>query len=120
MSYHFIAVWHRGQRELGATMDMSSGMRRMQTFRKLPITSPNTKMKAMTKMCGAQASVCNVPQALLALNARAEPECPMPNASRHSRAFVLCVLCALRGKFIDVGFFLALLDGKLLRVDFSL
>jgi hypothetical protein len=38
-------------------MERSSGMRKMQTFRKLPITNPNTKMKAMTKVCAAQ-SLC--------------------------------------------------------------
>jgi hypothetical protein len=54
LSYQFIGVWHRGQREPGATMERSSGMRKMQTFRKLPITNPSTKMKAMTKMWAAQ------------------------------------------------------------------
>jgi hypothetical protein len=29
-------------------------MRKMQTFRKLPITNPSTKMKAMTKVWAAQ------------------------------------------------------------------
>jgi hypothetical protein len=34
-----------GQRDPGATMDISSGIRVMQTFRKLPITSPKRKKK---------------------------------------------------------------------------
>jgi hypothetical protein len=54
LSYHCIGVSHRGQREPGATMERSSGMRKMQTFRKLPITNPSTKMKAMTKVWAAQ------------------------------------------------------------------
>src|SRR5258708_20610714 len=58
LSYHLMGVSHRGHREPGATIDTSSGIRAMQTFRKLPITNPNTKMKAMTKVCAAQ-SLCN-------------------------------------------------------------
>ncbi len=54
LSYQRIGVWHRGHREPGATMDRSSGMRKMQTFRKLPITNPSTKMKAMNKVWAAQ------------------------------------------------------------------
>src|SRR5712671_5728 len=53
LSYHFMGVWQRGQREPGATIDNSSGIRRMQTLRKLPISSPNTKMNAITKVCAA-------------------------------------------------------------------
>jgi hypothetical protein len=34
-------------------MEKSSGIRKMQTFRKLPITKPKRKMKAMTKVCAA-------------------------------------------------------------------
>ena len=54
LSYQFMSVWHRGHREAGATMETSSGIRKMQTFRKLPITMPKRKMKAMTKVCAAQ------------------------------------------------------------------
>lgn len=61
-------------------MERSSGMRKMQTFRKLPITNPSTKMKAMTKVRAAQAPTCNVPYRQCALNATARWECPMPNA----------------------------------------
>jgi len=57
LSYHCMGVWHRGHRDPGATMERSSGMRKMQTFRKLPITNPSTKMKAMTKVWAAQ-SLC--------------------------------------------------------------
>jgi hypothetical protein len=37
-----------GQREPGDTMDTPSGIRMMQTFRKLPMTRPIKKTKAMT------------------------------------------------------------------------
>jgi hypothetical protein len=49
-----VGVWSWGHREAGATMEKSSGIRKMQTFRKLPITMPNRKMKAMTKVYAAQ------------------------------------------------------------------
>jgi hypothetical protein len=44
-------------------MERSSGMRKMQTFRKLPITNPSTKMKAMTKVRAAQSPYvqCAIP-----------------------------------------------------------
>jgi len=48
LSYGLIGVLHRGQRELGETMDISSGIRVMQTFRKLPTTIPNRKKNTMT------------------------------------------------------------------------
>src|SRR5947209_19603175 len=47
LSYHLIGVAHFGHLEAGATMETSSGMRRMQTFRKLPITMPKRKTKMM-------------------------------------------------------------------------
>jgi len=43
LSYGLIAVLQRGQRDPGETMDISSGIRMMQTFRKLPTTMPNKK-----------------------------------------------------------------------------
>jgi hypothetical protein len=39
-----------GQRELGDTMDTSSGIRAMQTFRKLPMTRPKRKKAAMSTL----------------------------------------------------------------------
>jgi hypothetical protein len=77
-------------------MERSSGIRKMQTFRKLPITNPNKKMNVMTKVCALRASVCNVPHPLSTLNAPAHRQCPMPN-TLHS----LCGLCAL-GSVISV------------------
>ena len=41
LSYGAIAFPHLGQLDAGVTMDLSSGIRRMQTFRKLPMTRPN-------------------------------------------------------------------------------
>jgi hypothetical protein len=38
---------HLGQREAGATMEIPAGIRVMQTFRKLPMTSPKRKKTAM-------------------------------------------------------------------------
>src|ERR1700687_1685563 len=45
LSYGLIGVVQFGQREPGETMDIASGIRVMQTFRKLPITMPNRKKK---------------------------------------------------------------------------
>ena len=46
LSYQRIGVWHRGHREPGETMETPSGMREMQTFRKLPMTMPKRKKKS--------------------------------------------------------------------------
>jgi hypothetical protein len=43
-----IGVSQRGQREPGETIDNPSGIREMQTFKKLPTMRPNRKKKAMT------------------------------------------------------------------------
>src|SRR5215472_3556075 len=43
LSDHLMAVPHFGQREPGEIIEISSGIRVMQTFRKLPITIPNRK-----------------------------------------------------------------------------
>jgi len=53
LSYGLIGVEHRGQRDPGETMEMSSGIRVMQTFRKLPTIIPSRKKKAMTTVCPA-------------------------------------------------------------------
>jgi hypothetical protein len=42
-----MGVPHPGQREPGDTIETPSGIRVMQTFRKLPITSPNRKKARM-------------------------------------------------------------------------
>jgi hypothetical protein len=41
LSYGAIAFPHFGQLDAGRTMDLSAGMRRMQTFRKLPMIKPS-------------------------------------------------------------------------------
>jgi hypothetical protein len=41
LSYGAIAFPHLGQLDAGRTIDLSAGMRKMHTFRKLPTTSPN-------------------------------------------------------------------------------
>src|SRR5258708_39909333 len=41
LSYGAIALPHLGQLDAGRTIDLSAGMRRMHTFRKLPTTRPN-------------------------------------------------------------------------------
>ena len=45
LSYGLMGDLQRGQREPGETIDSPSGMRVMQTFRKLPITMPKRKKK---------------------------------------------------------------------------
>jgi hypothetical protein len=41
LSYAAMGLPHLVQLEAGSTMDLSAGIRRMQTFRKLPISKPN-------------------------------------------------------------------------------
>lgn len=47
LSYGFTRFPQLGHREAGATMDTPAGIRVMQTFKKLPITSPKRKNAAM-------------------------------------------------------------------------
>ena len=42
-----MGVPHFGQRDPGKMMEISSGIRVMQTFRKLPMTAPNKKKNMM-------------------------------------------------------------------------
>jgi hypothetical protein len=55
LSYGLMAVPHCGHRDPGVTMEMSSGIRVMQTFRKLPTIIPNRKKmtEMMTTVCPA-------------------------------------------------------------------
>src|SRR5207253_11306182 len=55
LSYGLMGVPHRGQRDPGVTMEISSGIRVMQTFKKLPTIIPNRKKKTvmMTTVCPA-------------------------------------------------------------------
>ena len=41
-----MSAWHAGHRERGDTMACPAGMRRMQTFRKLPTIRPSTNTAA--------------------------------------------------------------------------
>jgi hypothetical protein len=67
-----MAVRHRGQREPGETTDKPSGMREMQTFRKLPITMPKRKnKKGITAL--------TLPHPCEALNAPKQMPCRMAN-----------------------------------------
>jgi hypothetical protein len=47
LSYGLMGAAQFGQRDAGKTIETSSGIREMQTFRKLPIIKPNKK-KAMS------------------------------------------------------------------------
>src|SRR5260370_32519884 len=46
LAYGWIGLRQRGHREPGETMETPSGMREMQTFRKLPMTMPKRKKKS--------------------------------------------------------------------------
>src|SRR5258708_34214956 len=63
LSYGLIGLRQRGQREPGETMERPSGMREMQTFRKLPMTMPKRKKKSGI-------TVSTLPQTEKRLNAR--------------------------------------------------
>ena len=60
----------RGQREAGEIMEISSGMRVMQTFKKLPMTMPKRKKKTgITRL--------TVPYTVSGLNAAVDAGCRM-------------------------------------------
>ena len=50
LSWGLIELPQWGQREPGDTMDTPSGIREMQTFRKLPMIRPKRKKKTMTTL----------------------------------------------------------------------
>jgi hypothetical protein len=67
-----IAVSQRGHREAGETMEIPSGMRVIQTFRKLPITIPKRKKKkGITRL--------TLPQPARGLNVGKDSACRMAN-----------------------------------------
>jgi hypothetical protein len=72
LSWGLIGLRQRGQREPGETMERPSGMREMQTFRKLPMTMPKRKKKNGI-------TVSTVPQAGRRLNAGQGRACRMAN-----------------------------------------
>src|SRR6202790_5736817 len=72
LSYGLIGLRQRGEREPGETMERPSGMREMQTFRKLPMTMPKRKKKNGI-------TVSTVPQAGRRLNAGCDGACRMAN-----------------------------------------
>ena len=103
LSYHRIAVPHFGHFDAGATIDTSSGIRKMQTFRKLPITIPNrnTKMTIATVQRKALRRRFWSAQDSHRFQSQARPFSPIchtqPLLSR-----CLCALCALCGKSLSV------------------
>src|SRR5947207_11352189 len=81
LSYHLMSVSQRGHREPGNTMDNSSGIRMMQTFRKLPMTSPNRKANTTTKLCSIAARLYAQSATVIRLSQScAAPECLIPNS----------------------------------------
>src|SRR6266436_2321381 len=72
LSYGLIGLRQRGHREPGETTETPSGMREMQTFRKLPMTMPKRKKKNGI-------TVSTLPQATKRLNAGCSPACRMAN-----------------------------------------
>jgi hypothetical protein len=58
LSYQWMGVWHLGQRDPGNTIENFSGIRTMQTFRKLPMMLPSKNIKTMTtpRMCHTRPS----------------------------------------------------------------
>ncbi len=71
LSYGLIGVRQRGQRELGDTTDNPSGIRAMQTFRKLPNTIPNKKKIAIN---AATLRLCHSARGVSTGTRRALPE----------------------------------------------
>ena len=70
LSYALMGVSQRGHRDRGVTIDTPSGIRVMQTFRKLPSTIPKRKNKAMT-------TSSTLPQDPEPLNKPISNPCPM-------------------------------------------
>src|ERR1700757_4377793 len=75
LSYGLIGLRQRGHREPGEMMETPSGMREMQTFRKLPMTMPKRKKKKGIKDS-------TVPQAVWRLNAGWGGACRMVNGKQ--------------------------------------
>src|SRR5882724_11264427 len=75
LSYGLIGLRQRGQREPGEMMETPSGMREMQTLRKLPMTMPKRKKKKGI-------TVSTVPQAERRLNAVCGGACRMANGKQ--------------------------------------
>ena len=59
LSYERIAAPHFGHAEAGKTMDFPSGMRTMQTFKKLPMMSPNRKIKTAIRIGEVTTRICH-------------------------------------------------------------
>src|SRR5260370_20350009 len=94
LSYGLIGAPHRGQRDPGVTMEISSGIRVMQTFRKLPTIIPNRKKKTamMTTVCAA------TPRPLFPICHTHPPASMNRTSSRASSlTLLLCGLCELCG-----------------------
>jgi hypothetical protein len=80
-SYEAIAFPHLGQLDAGRTIDLSAGMRRMHTFRKLPSTRPNKNTPR-----GITLRLCHT---------RRAPTTPAPSTvtqTGNRRAFSRCIL----------------------------
>src|SRR6266851_9796499 len=91
LSYGLMGVPHRGQRDPGETMEISSGILVMQTFRKLPTIIPNRKKKTlmMTTVCPATprplSSICH-----------SQPIASINRPSSRASSLTLSSLCSLR------------------------
>jgi hypothetical protein len=66
---------HFGQADAGITIDFPPGMRRMQTFRKLPMIRPNRKTKNPMKSSGGTSRICHIQRGLSSRAIRIVPDC---------------------------------------------
>jgi len=80
LSYGMMGFLQRGQRDAGETIEIPSGIREMQTFRKLPMQMPKRKKKKGI-------TALNVPQAGWCLNACGMCACRMANGKPVAQAF---------------------------------
>ena len=71
-----MGVWQEGQRDAGATMDKPAGIRRMQTFKKLPAAKPKRNTNTTTV---AVSITLDSATSLRSPQGAPPPACPMPN-----------------------------------------
>jgi len=74
LSHGLIGLPHFGQADGGETMDFPAGIRRMQTFKKLPIAKPNANATAPIKAVEGIVELCHSERCASSCDVRTVPE----------------------------------------------
>jgi hypothetical protein len=75
LSYGRIGAPHFGHADAGITIDFRSGMRSMQTFRKLPMISPKQNTNTPISAGGITTRICHIGGHLSSRRIAIVPEC---------------------------------------------